>query len=165
MSSMATDFDALKQRATVVAQSFREYIQAKYDFLAVAQACSVRGWPDRKAQVENAWRLQVLFSRREELRLEFLFKRRAHEIGIFKSVSEISSRLAEHWSANDEAEADAVGTRSEYSDVLHEIEILQANLDSEVLAGPFQDVQRDPDYLFARSRLQDKLQLVEAKLG
>jgi len=160
---MVADSKDVERRAEIVAQAFREYGQSKREFFALAEICSVRGWPDRKAVVQNAFKLQILFNQREEMRLQFLLSRHAPEVARYKSVSEMSNRLTEHWSEDDEAGIAA--TSSRYRDILHEIEAQQASLDSDALTGPFQHAQRDPEYLHARQALQDKLRYLDDQLS
>jgi hypothetical protein len=153
----------IEQRVRIVAQTFREYGKAKREFLALAEICSVKGWPDRKAVIQNALKLQILFSQREERRLEYLLTRQAPEVAGYKSISETSKRLTEYWSEDDEA--GIIGTGSIYCGILQEIETHQATLDSDALSGPFQAVQRDPEYLRARQTLEDKLRSLDHQLS
>jgi hypothetical protein len=153
----------IEQRARIVAQAFREYGKAKREFLAIAEFCSVKGWPDRKAIVQNAFKLQILLNQREEMRLEYLLSLQAPEIAAYKSISETSDRLVENWSEGDEGAI--ARTDSIYRGIVHEIEAHQAKLDSDALTGPFQAAQRDPEYLRARQDLQDKLQSLDHQLS
>jgi hypothetical protein len=58
--------------ANMVQDVFRRAVASKRAFLMVAERCAIKGWPDRKIALRNAFRLQELLGTREELRFEYL---------------------------------------------------------------------------------------------
>ena len=157
------DSKDIEDRATMVGRIFCEYGKSKREFITIAELCSVKGWPDRKVAIQKAFKLQILFDQRETMRFDHLLSRQAPEIAAYKSLSEISDRLTKQWNEGDEASI--VGDSCTYRDVLHEIEICQASLDSDALDGPFKAAQRDSEYLRARQILQEKLHSLNSQLS
>ena len=47
---------------------WHRYVDSKRQFMSIAERCSNRGWPDRKMEIRNAFRLQELFCDQEMLR-------------------------------------------------------------------------------------------------
>ena len=51
---------------------FRRYIESKLELLSIAERCSLKGWPDRRGALRNAFRLQQLYCEQELRRAEHL---------------------------------------------------------------------------------------------
>jgi hypothetical protein len=143
-----------QNRALRVIQIHREWLQAKDEMIAIAERCSMRGWPDRRLAIQNAFRLQILFNEREALRLEHLVGHEVLEIKTGTSLTSISERLTKEWNSTEEAELNRSSAR--YREVLLEIDRCQIQLDPDALDGPFKDVQRDRQYQAARRDIQRK---------
>ena len=87
----------------MVRDVYRQYIQSKRELFEVAEACSIKGWPDRKAAVQVAFRIQNLLNEQEALRFEYLIEKRPSESASWESLTSISKRLDEGWNtAEDE---------------------------------------------------------------
>ena len=118
------------------------------DFLRVAERCALRGWPDRKKELRNAFRLQELLLEQQILRLECVATTTADH----SSISVILQAVREQWT--DAQEQGLMRDNADYATLVHEIESCQRAMNPESIDGPLKDAQRDPDYIKAREVLR-----------
>jgi hypothetical protein len=148
-----------------VERAFRQYIGAVFEYLSSSETCLVRGWPDKRLVIREAFRIQELANRRTELRFEYLLKEHGAEDAIwssFEKISRIWDRIHDGWQSIEEV-ALKKGSPA-YDRLTAEIDKLQSALDPRALEGPFQDAQRDREYLDARGRMQDRIRELESEL-
>src|SRR5579859_6342284 len=105
------------------------YIDSKRHFLSIAERCSVRGWPDRKIAIRNAFRLQELFCDQEILRFEYLATTWRDPANItyksLTSVSAISNAIHNEWT--DAAEGALQQSNPAYRNLVQELEQCKAS--------------------------------------
>lgn len=80
-----------------IREIFRKSQDASREYLNQARRCSLRGWPDRKRELDTAFELQVLLLRRHELRFEYLMKMRLIQSDSWPSLLEFTKRLNDGW--------------------------------------------------------------------
>lgn len=142
------------------------YIESKKHFLSIAERCCIRGWPDRKAEIRNAFRLQELFCDQEIMRFE-------HLVAIWRdpanttcksltSLSAISKEIQQEWT--DPMEETLQQSRPAYKKLVQEIERYNAAMAPEALEGPFRDARRDPEYVSARDAAGEALAACDKQL-
>lgn len=142
---------------------FLEYLECKRKFFGIAEACSVKGWPDRKSAILNAYKLQFLFNEREALRLAYLIESGGFDDTAWVSVSKISERLLQNWTDGDEKALLEQEVR--YKAVAQEVSYTEAVLDKEALREPFDAAGRDPEYRAALGMVQQKIRELDARLA
>jgi len=123
------------------------------DFNRALQRCALKGWPDRRAGIDNAARVQELFL---HIRLNDLVRREGSGTLTWDSYTDtakVHARLQEGWS--DEEEQALRLSESTYHPMQSEIEKLQAIADPAALDGPYEMAKRDPELISAGNRLRD----------
>lgn len=150
-------------RSDVLAEVFHRYSEAQREFLRVAERCSLKGWPDRKAQIVNAWELQRLFNERQVLRFEYWLAANDSEEGSWVSVNSISRRLLQDWGQLEEREL--IDSNPQYQVIIAEIARREAALDSDAIREPFDAARRDSEYAAALLSMQETLRQVDAQLA
>jgi hypothetical protein len=159
MNENASDVEG---RRADVYEAFRRYLQAKRVFLTAAERCSLKGWPHLTSAFENAFGVQVLLVECEAFRFEYLFKDFSADAALWKSVTDISDGLLKGWS---DVEEKALAYHNVYyAEVLKALATRRAALDSAALAGPMRALERDPEYIAARSVLHEELQQLDDQL-
>lgn len=152
--------------SVAIRDTFRQYIEAKREFGALAERCLLKGWPDRKAAVQSTSRLGDLVSEIELLRFEHLMSAVSVDAATLKSFACIFDRLYKGWRDSEEV---ALRERNPtYRDVSRELEVAEATkaaLDPTALDGPFAAAGRDPEYRNAAASLDEKHRRLEAQLG
>src|ERR1700733_10281225 len=86
--------------ATVVRAAFGRCVELRREFLTTYERCALKGWPDRRAPLRTAFRLQELFVERDILRFDYLATTYALEARLWQSLSsitDISRRINEAW--------------------------------------------------------------------
>jgi len=151
------------ERSTALGEVFRKYLRSKRTFLDVAERCSLKGWPDLKPQIVNAWELQRLFNEQETLRLEYWLSVGDPKKGSWTSVSSISRRLLRDWDHIEERTLADSNVR--YREIAAEIARRQAALDSDAIREPFDAARRDPEYAAALLSMQGTLRDLDAQLA
>jgi hypothetical protein len=150
-------------RATIVRDAYREYLEWAKSLLTLAEKWSSEEWPDRRRELQNVFGLQILYNQREALRFEYLLESTAPDIVTWKSLSRINERLTKDWS-----EAEETGLKennSTYKDVLQGIVDLEGKTDSPALDQPFQALTRNANYRDARQTFAKKIQQLNEKLS
>ena len=147
-------------------QTFRAYIDSKRTFLAVAEACTIKGWPDRAATVRAAFRMQHLFCDQELMRFGLLVA--IHVPGgespkLFSSIGSISHAIHDNWT--DVNERSLEQRNPTYASILAEISNCRAAIAQEALEEPLKMAGRDPEYLKARTILQESLRECDKALA
>jgi hypothetical protein len=153
----------MQSKATIVRNTYREYLEWARSLLTLAETCSTKEWPDRKHVLLNVFRLQILYNEREALRFEYLLGSNASDIVTRKSLSGINERLLKDWSEAEEAGLKA--SNSTYRDVSREIDDLEGKTDSLTLDEPFQALTRNSIYRDARLAFAKKIQQLNEKLS
>jgi hypothetical protein len=142
------------------------YVDSKRHFLSVTERCSIRGWPDLKTAIRNAFRLQELFCDQEIMRFEHLATMWRDPASIacnsLTSVSAISKAIQQEWTET--AEGTLQQSNPAYKKLVHEIEQCTASTTPEALDGPFRDARRDPEYIGARHAVQKALAACDKQL-
>jgi hypothetical protein len=139
-----------RARATLLEEVFRRYLDARHEFNFLLERCTVKGWPDKKAALHVAIRLQELFLTREALRLSHLVQSSTVDVADWSSYTNMAmvhKRLEEDWNVREEEALR--GSHPEYAALQREIESLQAVLDPVGLEGPFAMVRRDAEVIAA----------------
>jgi hypothetical protein len=152
--------------AIAIRDIFRQYIEAKREFGAVAERCLLKGWPDRKAAVQSMSRLGNLVSEIELLRFEYLMSTVPVDAAVLKSFACIFDRLHKGW--RDSEEVALREKNPTYRDVSRELEAAEAAKaagDPTALDGPFAGARGDPEYRNAFTALDKKHRHLEEQLG
>jgi hypothetical protein len=156
----------IAHKADVVLRAYRRYMESNREYNKVVERCSLKGWPDRKVALRNAFKLQALLYDQQELRLDHLTNAFDPKDAVWKSftsVSAIFKRLNEDWS---DAEEEALKRSSpSYTVLLTAIKECQSLMDPDALDGPFLAAQRDPEYRAAGAAHYDVLQELNDELA
>jgi hypothetical protein len=156
----------LLRRISTLRDVWSQYIQSKRQFLITAERCCVRGWPDKKAEIRNAFRLQELYCERERLRFEHLAAAPELNASVhwqsLNSLSAISKSIDTEW--NDHQEAALRDSNPDYMSICEEIDKCGAVLRTDN-TGPFTDAQRDPEYARARQAAADAIAACDQRLA
>ncbi len=135
---------------------FRRYTESKLELFSIAERCSLKGWPDRREALRNAFRLQQLFCEQE--------LRRAEHIAAASRTSGGSPRLPTtlnvidemvHQSETDLEEKALRQADPRYEALAGEIEECRAASDRTATEGPLKAAQSDPEYQKARKAAQE----------
>lgn len=151
-------------RAALVLSAARQYLYGQRELVQTMERCAIKGWPDRKAALSVAFRIQHLFHERELLRLEYLSHQTSPDLWrSFTSISLVRERLQQAWKADDEETL----RRSEagYVAVQKEIDDLQRVLDPVALDGPLNMAKRDPEVSTLARALERKLRDFDKQLS
>jgi hypothetical protein len=163
---MLTD-QSLMRRLSRLRDVWSQYIESKRQFLIIAERCCVRGWPDQKLELRNAFRLQELYCEQEKLRLEHLIAARELDASMpwksLVSVSAISKIIHTHWT--DAEEAAFTHDNADYMRLSQEIDKYQHAVDPTANAGPYSDAQRDPEYVRARQAAAEAIIACDEQLA
>jgi hypothetical protein len=154
---------AFEDQVKEIRAAYAEYTKSKRDFLAIAEQCSFKGWPDRKQALKKCWRLQHLLNELDALRFEYLMDANLLEVTAHRTLQSIFERLERNWSA-DEEEA-LKGASQVYRELLREVAELQAGHDPEVTDEPLRAVQSDSEYIRARRVIYEKVHEIDKRLG
>jgi hypothetical protein len=152
-----------KKRATVVYQTFRDYLGSYREYLQIAERRAVELLPERKLAWQTVFRLQRLLNERQTLRFEYLFGRGKFDEVTWKSLSSIAERLDGGWSEVEEA--DLKENLSSYRDASQRIERIQANWDSNLLGDTSRVLDQDLQYSDARRALAERTRSLQARMG
>jgi hypothetical protein len=152
--------------AIAIRDIFRQYVEAKREFGAVAERCLLKGWPDRKAAVQSTSRLGNLVSEIELLRFEYLMCAVPVDATVLKSFACIFDRLYKGWRDDEEvALRDRNPTYRDLSRELEAAEATKAAADPTALDGPFAGARGDPEFRKAFASLDKKHRQLEEQLG
>ena len=133
-------------RDSELREVFREYTQAKRELLAVTIRCYLKGWPDRKAAVEELAKMSELVMEQESLRFDYVLSCARVETGEWKSLETILHRLSTHWKDSDEVELEA--TSPAYRELTSRF-AMAAPTDKAALDGPGKAAQADREWQLA----------------
>lgn len=151
--------------AIAIRDIFRQYIEAKREFGAIAERCLLKGWPDRKTAIQSTSRLGNLVAESEWLRFEYLMSAVPLDARVLKSFDSIFDRLDKGWGNSDEL---ALREKNPtYRAVSRELEAAKAKaaLDPTALDGPFAGATGDPEFRSAFAALDKKHRQLEEQLG
>ena len=152
--------------AGAIRDIFRQYIEAKREFGAVAERCLLKGWPDRKTAIQSMSRLGSLVADIELLRFEHLMSAVPLDATALKSFAAIFDRLDKDW-----ADSEEIVLREKnptYRAVSRELEAAKATkaaLDPTALDGPFAGAKGDPEFQIAFASLDKRHRQLEEQLG
>jgi hypothetical protein len=139
----------LRDRALLIEKVFRQYVDAWLAFNAALERCASKGWPDRKAPIHVASRVQELMLRRLIVRLNYLNQHASAETdwGSCTTTALVHAKVQDNWTADDEAAL----SRSDaaYSALQNEIEMLISKADPPALEEPYRMARRDPELITA----------------
>jgi hypothetical protein len=152
-----------QNRAKVVREAYREYLEWAKSLLTLAETCSITESPDQEPVLRNVFRLQILYNEREALRFEYFLRNCTSEVADFRSLSDISKRLLKDW--NDHDEDGIKSGNSNYTTVLQGIVELEGKTDSPSLDKPFQALTQNPNYRNARLAFAKRIEELNEKLG
>lgn len=144
--------------AAVIRRAMSEYLLAQREFTRVAEACSNKGWPDRRALLYYTWHCQTLYIRQQEMRFERLLALGEFETGSWNSLGIVTDRLYKTWTDSDESSA--LTSDPVYQDLTTEIaqaEKARASMDQELLEGPLRTIQNQAEYRVAREVIAEKV--------
>jgi hypothetical protein len=144
---------------------FRQYIEAKREFGAIAERCLLKGWPDRKTAIQSTSRLGNLVAETELLRFEYLISAVPLDATVLKSFACIFERIDKGWRDSEEVALRAKNPT--YQDVSRELEAAEAAkaaLDPTALDGPFAGARGDPEFRNAFASLDKKHRQLEEQL-
>jgi hypothetical protein len=135
---------------------FGRYIESKLALFSIAERCSLKGWPDRKEVLQNAFRLQQLFCERELRRVERLAATLKMSDGLHRrptTIKAVDAMVNESWTDLQETELRQVDPR--YEALAAEIEKCRAASHGAATEGPLKAAQWDPEYQKARKAAQE----------
>jgi hypothetical protein len=129
------------------------------------QPRGLKGWPDRKGALQNAFRLQQLFCAQELRRAEYLAASLKMSDALRRptTIAVIEKMFREAW--NDRHEKAMRQTDPSYGALADEIELCRAAFDRQAVEGPLRDAQRDPEWIAARKAAQEVLCEYDRQLG
>jgi len=137
-------FMRTKERAAVVRDVFREYMQSCHENTEITELRMLEGSPDQKPLVHNCFRLQYLLMERQKTRFEWLITTNSLDCAVFKSLGDIERRLDQEWTAADEAAINACDAH--YCDVCRQIEAIQSQWVPDSLTTPLRKLTEDDIY-------------------
>jgi hypothetical protein len=147
---------------SAVQDVFRQYVEAVREFVVTSGRCYLKGWPDRKAAVQNTTKLGHLNCDLQLLRFEYLVGAGFLEPAMCESIEGISDRIWKGWKESDEAALK--NTSQQYRDVLAQQQAGWAVLDKAAIEGPSEGARRDPEFLKAAADYRDKYWALDAQL-
>jgi hypothetical protein len=157
---------SLVNRLCRLREIWLQYTDARRRFLIIAERCCLRGWPDRKLELRNAFRLQGLFCDMELLRLDHLISNGAFDGMIARNslitLDAIASIIHKQWTHVEEATLRQ--DHSDYPSVRRQIEECATAVDPTANSGPYRDAQRDPEYVSARQAVADAVTACDKQL-
>lgn len=142
---------------------FREYIEAKREFLAVTDRCSLKGWPDRKSVLEDFSKMCAFVIEQEVLRFDYMLSGVPVEAAVWKSLEGILNRISKDWKDSDESGLAAKSAA--YRDVSKQLAAAEAIVDKAALDGPFKGTQGDPEWKNAVRVFNDKRSELDKRLA
>jgi hypothetical protein len=158
--------DTPNNRALLVEDVFRRFIEARVEFILALERCAFKGWPDRRAAIRSNTHLQELFYELLSLRLKHLVLRNdSDDIGWneYTSTEKVHVRVQDGWSEDEEQ---ALRLRDKvYAQIQSEILKVKTATDPPALDGPFAMVKRDPELLSAWSRLNNTVLALDRELS
>jgi hypothetical protein len=156
----------LSVRATLVRDAFRQYLEALRGFQVVLERCSLKGWPDKKADLRTAFRIQELLYEQMAIRLNYLLTDGASEDATWNSctsISKVQERLQEGWKDSDEETLSK--SNGLYAAIQKEIDELRSILDSDGLTAPLKMARRDPEEIAAGHAISTRLRELDRQLS
>jgi len=152
-----------QNRANEVREAYREYLEWARSLLTLAETISISESPTQEPVLRNVFRLQILYNEREALRFEHFLRKCTSEVADFRSLSDLSKRLLQDWTENDE---DGVKSgNANYATVLQRIVELEGKTDSPSLDKPFQTLTQNPNYRKARLAFAQRIKELNERLG
>jgi hypothetical protein len=136
----------LSARATLIKAAFGDYLEALRGFQIVLERCSLKGWPDKNAELRTASRIQELLYEQMAMRLNYLLTDGASDDATWHSctsISKVQVRLQEHWKDSDEETLNK--STVAYARIQREIDDLRSVLDSYGLTAPLRMARWDPE--------------------
>lgn len=127
---------------------FRKSKDASREFMRQTHLCSLKGWPDRKRELDIAFELQLLLLRQREMRFRHLFQTGIIQHEKLLSLADVAERLANGWLESEEAAL--AGSDPDYQKLVRAIEGHRSALNADAIDGPLRALQRDPEYRQAR---------------
>ena len=140
---------------------FREYIQAKRELLEVTVRCYLKGWPDRKAAVEDLAKMSGLVMEEELLRFDYLLGRARVETAEWTSLKNLVRRLSNQWEDSDEVELKA--TNPAYRELLTRL-AAATPIDKSALDGPGKGARADREWQNAIHAFDEKHDELDSRL-
>jgi hypothetical protein len=147
---------------SAVQDLFRQYVEALREFVATSGRCYLKGWPDRKAAVQNITKLGHLNCDLQLLRFEYLVSAGFLEPAMCASIKGISDRIWKGWEESDEAALK--NASQQYRDVLAQQQAGWAVLDKAAIEGPSEGARRDPEFRKAAEDYRDRYWALDAQL-
>jgi hypothetical protein len=133
-----------EETVKVLREIFQGYTDSKRALAADVDRLVLKGWPDRKTEVEAWGQLTKLVIECELLRFEYLLIHVPLESPIWTSLVTITQRLHTDWQASDESilrEENPV-----YRETMRKLEAAEGARNPAALDGPFKNARRDPEY-------------------
>jgi hypothetical protein len=150
-------------RSKRILDCFERFMLARREFLAVAEQCACKGWPDYSVAVRAATRLQYLFCDLEVSRLKYVLATASDEVlKAYGKISSIRPRLVEKW-----AESDENRLRREdlsYVELQEEIQKTRSQDEKALLEEPFEMAKKDPELIAAGHEFSQKWRLIDSEL-
>ena len=147
---------------SAVQDVFRQYVEALREFVVTSGRCHLKGWPDRKAAVQNSTKLGHLNCDLQLLRFEYLVSGGFLEPAMCASIEGISDRIWKGWQESDETALK--NTSQRYRDVLEQQRAGLASLDKAAIEGPIDGARRDPELRKAAEDYRDRYWALDAQL-
>jgi len=142
------EFARQADRLRHIQEIYAQYLGVKRDLFLRLEVLSEKGWPDRRAEIRDAFELQILYLERDSLRMADLVSRRDETLGLAHSLSDVCSRVESTWSEREDSEL--ASRNSKYQHVDNSIRRLCAKC-RDGMKGPLADMERDPEYARARN--------------
>jgi hypothetical protein len=155
-----------RTRVILVQDVFRQCIDARLYFNAVIKRCASKGWPDKKAAIETAFRIQEAFLKRLMVRLDYLAQHGEFsetEWSSYTSTALVHTRVQDDWTPLEEAAL--VRDDVAYAALKNELEELRKNADPAALEEPYQMARRDPELIAAGYELDRKVRELDERLS
>lgn len=152
-------------RSTLVREVFQQCVDARLNFNRALMQCASRGWPDKKASIDVAFRVQEAMLTRLMVRLDYLVRRLAPdaEWRSYTSTALVQARLQGNWTSDNEAAL--IASDEAYARLNREVESLRRRADPAALEGPYQMARRDPELIAAGQALNDKILALDKQLS
>lgn len=161
VDSMTESPQVTKSRAALVYDTFRDWVDAYFEFLLIAEQRAFIVTPDFQAAWQIAFKLQRLLKEQQGLRFEYWFGCGDLPQVMCQSLDSIARRLDEGWT--DEEEAGLTKNLAQYRDMSREIAEIKSKW-VPMLKDAGRTLEKDTKYSEARRALAETSQKLGSQL-
>jgi len=135
-------------------EAIARYLEAKREFIAVGEKCTLKGWIDHKSAIVEAFRLQRLYVEQEARRFEYVLS--MDDGGErWRSVTELFDRVGQAWGGEEEEALSALD--AEYGARAAEIRQRVPLRQGQSVIKALEDASRDPEWNVAKDAVARRI--------